>query len=68
MVTKRLITDYKQLRRSLGLSQGEFWARLGVTQSGGSRYEKGRNIPKPTAVLARLIYIDGLDVDARKFK
>jgi hypothetical protein len=26
-------------------------SRYGVTQSGGSRYESGRNIPKPLAIL-----------------
>ena len=27
------------------LRQSEFWSRIDVTQSGGSRYESGRNIP-----------------------
>lgn len=31
----------KALRKSLKLSQVEFWERVGITQSGGSRYEKG---------------------------
>lgn len=48
-----------QLRRQLGMSQKEFWHRLGVTQSGGSRYEKGRPIPLPVVKLCRLIYLDG---------
>lgn len=34
-----------------GLNQQDFWKRYGVTQSGGSRYESGRNIPKPLAIL-----------------
>jgi hypothetical protein len=29
----------------------KYWSRFGITQSGGSRYESGRNIPKPTAML-----------------
>lgn len=33
------------------LNQTDFWTRYGVTQSGGSRYESGRNIPKPLAIL-----------------
>ena len=38
-------------RKKEGLNQLEFWTRYGVTQSGGSRYESGRNIPKPLAIL-----------------
>ena len=63
-----LISDYRKLRRQLDLNQSEFWSRIGVTQSGGSRYESGRPVPKPTAILARLIYIKGMDIDARDFK
>ena len=63
-----LISDYRKLRRQLDLNQSEFWSRIGVTQSGGSRYESGSPVPKPTAILARLIYIDGMTIDAREFK
>ncbi len=38
-------------RRAEGLNQSEYWSRYGVTQSGGSRYESGRTIPKPTRLL-----------------
>jgi DNA-binding transcriptional regulator YiaG len=38
-------------RKKEGFNQGDFWKRYGVTQSGGSRYESGRNIPKPLAIL-----------------
>jgi len=37
-------------------NQSVFWSRLGVTQSGGSRYESGRRIPKPIVLLFELIY------------
>ena len=37
----------REIRRKLGLNQQQFWSTLGVTQSGGSRYESGRNMPKP---------------------
>lgn len=40
-----------QSRKLEGINQSEFWRRFGVTQSGGSRYESGRNIPVPTAML-----------------
>lgn len=38
-------------RKSEGLNQSDFWRRFGVTQSGGSRYESGRHVPLPTAML-----------------
>ena len=38
-------------RRAEGLNQSEYWRLFGVTQSGGSRYESGRAIPKPTRLL-----------------
>lgn len=38
-------------RQKEGVNQRDFWKRYGVTQSGGSRYESGRNIPKPLAIL-----------------
>lgn len=44
-------TDIGTARKKEGLNQMEFWMRYGVTQSGGSRYESGRNIPKPLAIL-----------------
>lgn len=45
-----------EMRKMLGLSQSAFWGRLSVTQSGGSRYETGRNIPFPVNALLHLIY------------
>lgn len=63
-----LIKNYRDVRRKLDINQSEFWNRLGITQSGGSRYESGRPVPKSTAVLAHLIYIKGMDIDARDFK
>jgi DNA-binding transcriptional regulator YiaG len=44
-------SDIAADRKKENLNQKDFWARYGVTQSGGSRYESGRNIPKPLAVL-----------------
>lgn len=55
--------DPRALRNHLGLNQQQFWARLGVTQSGGSRYENERRIPTPTATLLRLTYEHGLDIE-----
>ena len=52
----------RHLRRRLGLNQQEFWSKVGVTQSGGSRYESGRNMPKPVRELVRLVHIEGIDL------
>lgn len=38
-------------RRTSKMNQTDYWQRFGVTQSGGSRYESGRVIPVPTAIL-----------------
>lgn len=35
-------------------NQSDFWRRLGVTQSGGSRYESGRNVPRVVRMLYAL--------------
>lgn len=45
------IADY---RKKLRVNQQTFWSPLGVTQSGGSRYESGRNLPRPVALLVTL--------------
>ena len=45
------LADY---RKKLGMNQLAFWSGLGVTQSGGSRYETGRNLPRPVALLLTL--------------
>lgn len=44
-------SDIGTVRKKENLNQQTFWKRYGVTQSGGSRYESGRNIPKPLAIL-----------------
>lgn len=45
-----------ELRKRRGLSQSEFWAKISVTQSGGSRYESGRTMPKPVQAMVELAY------------
>jgi len=45
-----------ELRRKRCLTQAEFWAQIGVTQSGGSRYESGRPMPAQVAILLNLAY------------
>jgi transcriptional regulator with XRE-family HTH domain len=44
------------MRNSLGVSQSKFWKRLGISQSGGSRYECGRAIPLTVYLLMQLAY------------
>lgn len=53
----------EQLREYSGLNQTEFWQKVGITQSGGSRYEAGRKMPKSVVALLRLVYIEKLDLD-----
>jgi transcriptional regulator with XRE-family HTH domain len=50
------------IRQRLGLNQQEFWGRIGVTQSGGSRYESGRSMPKPVKELLRVVHVDQIDL------
>ena len=43
--------DALEIRWKLGMNQTDFWSPFGVTQSCGSRYESGRNIPRPVQIL-----------------
>jgi hypothetical protein len=45
------IGSLRAMRKLSGLNQQEYWTRYGITQSGGSRYESGRNVPKPASML-----------------
>jgi transcriptional regulator with XRE-family HTH domain len=56
------IRNPREIRQKLGLNQDDFWQKIGVTQSGGSRYEAGREMPKPVAELLRLVHIEGMDI------
>lgn len=60
------IVNPRDIRRKLGINQQEFWSQIGVTQSGGSRYESGRNIPKPVRELLRLVHIEQVDLSKVK--
>lgn len=52
----------KELRLQLGLTQGDFWAPVGVSQSGGSRYESSRSLPPAISALLHLVHLEGLDL------
>ena len=48
--------DPREMRRSTGMNQTDFWKRISVTQSGGSRYESGRHMPEPVRRLLVMAY------------
>ncbi len=48
--------EIKAFRRKHGMNQSAFWVRIGVTQSGCSRYESERNIPVPVQLLLHIAY------------
>lgn len=58
--------DVREIRRKLGMNQSQFWSKIGVTQSGGSRYESGRNIPRPVQALLRLVHVEQIDINKVK--
>ena len=60
------ISNPREIRRRLRLNQQEFWSRIGVTQSGGSRYESGREMPKPVRELLRLVHVEQVDLSQVK--
>ncbi len=61
-----LIFNPREIRQRLGMNQEQFWTQIGVTQSGGSRYESGRCMPKPVRELLRLVHIEQIDLSRVK--
>jgi hypothetical protein len=53
----------KALRRKRRESQTTFWRRFGVTQSRGSRFELGVELPSSVTILLEL-YLDGVIRDS----
>jgi len=49
----------KAMRLERNETQSRFWGRFGVTQTRGSRFELGQEIPLPVGILIRL-YLDGV--------
>jgi len=62
MKLMEFVLNPREIRRQLGLNQQQFWTRIGVTQSGGSRYESGRSMPKPVRELLRLVHVERIDL------
>ena len=56
--------ELKRFRQKIGMNQTDFWSRVNVTQSGGSRYEKSRSVPKPVQLLLTIAY--GTDLQCEK--
>lgn len=60
---EKLKINPKDLRIANELSQVEFWEKVGITQSGGSRYENGeRRVPPSLAHILRLTYVEHVDL------
>ena len=54
---KTRLSAVLQLRQQLGLNQSEFWGRLGISQSGGSRYgQENRSVSAPVRILLDIAY------------
>jgi DNA-binding transcriptional regulator YiaG len=60
---KKTASDPREIRRKRGLNQQEFWPLIGVTQSGGSRYETGRRMPVPVRELLRIVHVEGVPLN-----
>jgi transcriptional regulator with XRE-family HTH domain len=53
VVDRVQIIAYRKKKKE---SQRRFWARFGVTQSRGSRFESGAEIPPPVSILLGLYF------------
>jgi hypothetical protein len=53
VVDRVLIIAYRKKKKE---SQRRFWSRFGVTQSRGSRFESGAEIPAPVSILLGLYF------------
>ncbi|MDR3300089.1 MAG: transcriptional regulator [Candidatus Accumulibacter sp.] len=60
------IDEPRDIRRKLGLNQQQFWSSIGVTQSGGSRYESGRSMPRSVRELLRIVHVEQVDIQRIK--
>ncbi len=58
-ITAETLKDLRVRRRE---NQTKFWQRFGVTQSRGSRFELGKEIPPPVTILIKL-YVEGVIQD-----
>ncbi len=63
-MTAESLRDLRTKRRE---SQTKFWNRFGVTQSRGSRFELGKEIPSPVTILIKL-YLEGVIRDSDLYR
>lgn len=60
--TQDVVNDHallREMRLAKRESQNRFWARFGVTQTRGSRFELGQRLPPSVLILLRL-YLNGV--------
>ncbi|MES2160276.1 MAG: hypothetical protein V4476_03880 [Pseudomonadota bacterium] len=62
-ITPRDTALMRDLRYILGENQTQFWQRFGVSQSCGSRFERGGTIPFPVLMLTRLHLLEIINDD-----
>ena len=55
------LDDMRDLRKAIGKNQCEFWSAVGVSQTAGSRYESGRDVPVQVLDLICLYWVEGID-------
>lgn len=55
---KNLIRDLRHVMRE---NQTQFWRRFGVTQTQGSRFERGKPVPLSVLILIRLYLLNVID-------
>lgn len=56
LLSPEALRGLRKIRRE---SQTRFWKRFGVTQSRGSRFEQGMQMPSPVKILISL-YMEGV--------
>ena len=66
MKIPEFLLNPREIRRRLGLNQQDFWTKICVTQSGGSRYESGRSMSRPVMELLRLVHVEQVDLSRVK--
>lgn len=64
----RLIADPYAIREKAKLSQRDFWQTIGVTQSGGGVYERGRQMPRYLEILIGIVYMGKAAPKPPKYK
>ncbi len=61
-MNNRIAFDSRTLRKSLGLTQLDFWSQVGVGPIVGSRYEQRLILPGKIAALVKMVHCEQIDV------